>query len=1679
MRKHWRLSLLLALAAMLLLFTLQASAEENYGIWFDGAWITSEDNFYSEEGYGSWDYNAETKTLTLTNFRIEDPELDARGENQRKFFLICENQNQPLTIRLIGNSSIGDPALPTDDCGILVRGKLTIIGEPNCSLTVYADDMAIMGPELTINGGASVNCNTTGTALYLRKLEINDNSKLTVNARGNASYGLQIPGSSSGMNIAAGTLDVKAGTDRDAATTTCGEAINVAGSMIVGARSVIRAETKNPAKSAIYVGNPVLSNESNRMALVTQPYDYSPDADIPSWIFHDNQFYQPASSSLAQTVEITGLRLCTLYLRDNSSGLHGYSFLESGDNLKLYSTTNGAFDCSNSYAPLSANELAALKGIVIQNGSHKLVLDDFKKTDAAEPFLTVNAGASLELQLKGQSLLMSKSSPLITNRSSNPLKLTLADSSGTAPSLSVISGDSIRAIDNFDGSAFGPVVVDGCTLSAASETYGVNGPLTVNGGYAEADVGTTLTMKGGAFCGTAMDIDYQSGSLSLSAGAPNQDTNGKLKTEVELYQAAALLKGQQAASYVASYFQYVNGRAQQTNKTFPLTSLQYGNATLLNLPLFMDSTSCRTTVYLTSGSRVANAVLRTTPSTTNFLPNGSEPILAGGSGRLYNGSGVLYMQGTIALRKDPKSSSMQICSDYQSQSTAVWIDYDEKTGLEMSNPSGDGELEGVRLWVASGTHLAKLKNLKLKTPNSIEVEEGGTLTLELPAGTDNSLDGTGSGWSLILKGTLNIQGSGRLTFRGANAFHTYNPAGTLNLKGGLLKNDCSWSRDFRALNLNVTNGTLLGFDQISALAMVSITGGSVQVNQQEGASYTGLGGVAVTRTDYTLAGVTEISRVTDLVFNNTSYAYGTNDIYTDASGRLYLWLPEGVTLESAKIGDTTYTRKNTNTLGGQTRITVPTADETRYVTRSSGPDQKRLDLEVYTDGSSANVSLDWQVQKAGDTAWTSLENRNLPTSGNAQNRTSSYDILGSGESITGAIDGNRYRCVVTDQFGSIESPVWTFYYYPEISVPDVTAAEGSDAVLNLAHDAFTGGALLAYDESDASTSGYGWYQGGTLLGRVQEQTLSAVSASQEGDVRYVCAFRCSNGHIIQLEAAGKLWVVTTPVVTAEPEDCTKIDGETAVFTVEATGNHALSYRWEQSTNGTDWTVLSGETGSTLTVSAAPELNGRQYRCTVINTKNDVSVETLSRAYTLTVHWAPTVARQPQSVTVQPGERAVFSVEASACNPPAQYQWYCNGVEISGATEPEYVVPAAAKSMDGDRYTCRVYNDVGGSVSEAAVLYVNWAPELPTQPEDASAVEGERFRFRFSADANPTPAYQWQVRKGGGEWENLPGETGAELSLVATPAMNDWAFRCVASNRLGSLTSSEVRLAVETAFARLSGSPSDTACAIGQKTVFTLDTNVRHTEALWTLVRREGSKTEIIWEQKSGTDKMFYDFPEAGIYECFCTVANPDTGFQLASNRLTLSMFNPALVETPEMNFRDVSPADWFYSDVRYAWENGLMSGTGADTFGPQLGTSRAMLVTVLYRMVYEPGFVNRAEFTDVPAGSYYAAAVSWAAENGIVTGYADGTFRPDRLLSREEVAAILYRFAAWRSRSVTAAAELSSFRDAAQISAYAQDALRWAVASGVLSGRANGTLAPKGAATRAEIAAILHRFALL
>ena len=175
-------------------------------------------------------------------------------------------------------------------------------------------------------------------------------------------------------------------------------------------------------------------------------------------------------------------------------------------------------------------------------------------------------------------------------------------------------------------------------------------------------------------------------------------------------------------------------------------------------------------------------------------------------------------------------------------------------------------------------------------------------------------------------------------------------------------------------------------------------------------------------------------------------------------------------------------------------------------------------------------------------------------------------------------------------------------------------------------------------------------------------------------------------------------------------------------------------------------------------------------------------------------------------------------------------------------------------------------------------------------------------------------------------------------------------------------------------------------------------------------------------------------------------------------------------------FADVSSSDWFYNDVRYVYEKGIMDGTGADRFSPNAPLTRAMIVTILYRMAGSPSVSGSSDFTDVAAGKWFAKAVAWAAANGIVNGYGSGLFGPNDPVTREQLAAILYRYAVYGGMTaVTLEENLGSFADTAQLSAYAIQAMNWAVGQGLING-SGSNLVPKAQATRAQVAAIIHRY---
>lgn len=208
------------------------------------------------------------------------------------------------------------------------------------------------------------------------------------------------------------------------------------------------------------------------------------------------------------------------------------------------------------------------------------------------------------------------------------------------------------------------------------------------------------------------------------------------------------------------------------------------------------------------------------------------------------------------------------------------------------------------------------------------------------------------------------------------------------------------------------------------------------------------------------------------------------------------------------------------------------------------------------------------------------------------------------------------------------------------------------------------------------------------------------------------------------------------------------------------------------------------------------------------------------------------------------------------------------------------------------------------------------------------------------------------------------------------------------------------------------------------------------------------------------------------------VANQSSGkytFTMPAAAVTVKAVFTAQETDPGFPFADVAKGSWYYEGVRYAYENGLMSGTGEGTFSPDLPTSRGMLVTILYRLAGSPA-AGSASFTDVAKGQWYADGVAWASANGVVSGYPDGSFRPNDTITREQMAAILYQYARIQGKLDDSRADLSIFSDLDSLSAYAKEPMSWAVAQGLFSGVSADTLAPGGSTTRAQAAVILTAF---
>lgn len=441
---------------------------------------------------------------------------------------------------------------------------------------------------------------------------------------------------------------------------------------------------------------------------------------------------------------------------------------------------------------------------------------------------------------------------------------------------------------------------------------------------------------------------------------------------------------------------------------------------------------------------------------------------------------------------------------------------------------------------------------------------------------------------------------------------------------------------------------------------------------------------------------------------------------------------------------------------------------------------------------------------------------------------------------------------------------------------------------------------------------------------------------------------------------------------------------------------------------------------------------------------------------------PSISDQPTNQTVTEGSAAEFSVTASDAQ---TYQWQqstdsgSNWTNIESATSAKYTTEATTTSMSGYQYRCVVKSASGVSViSNAATLTVNQSVS-PTS---------------YSISADVAPAGAGSVSGGGSYTE------GTSVTLTAT---NNPGYRFVGWVESGTTVSTNPNYtfvansnrSLTAQFDRISsgGGDSDPTYSI------TLPSRVTGGELK--LSRRYAEKGETVTitaipDEGYELDTLTVTDSKGNEIDLTHKGGNEYT-FKMPAGRVEIEVsFREIAVELP---FTDVPEGAWYADAAAYVYEHGLMAGTSATTFAPDATTSRSMIATILWRMAGSPVVNYAMNYTDVAQGQWCSEAIRWAASEGIVGGYGNGLFGTNDPITREQFAAMLYRFAQEQGYDVSIGenTNILSYTDVADLSEYAISAMQWAVGAGIINGTGDGsTLSPQGQATRAQAAVMLMRF---
>ena len=820
----------------------------------------------------------------------------------------------------------------------------------------------------------------------------------------------------------------------------------------------------------------------------------------------------------------------------------------------------------------------------------------------------------------------------------------------------------------------------------------------------------------------------------------------------------------------------------------------------------------------------------------------------------------------------------------------------------------------------------------------------------------------------------------------------------------------------------------------------------------------------------------------------------------------------------------TITLEGTNTIEGVSygiRVYAPSIDSANLTITGSGTLYVNSNQEpIKVNSSNGNAAL--SIKNAKVTAKSSYGNGVTVQSGNSENSSASLTV--DGGSLTATADSNNVSGI-RFQLGTSGTGNGT----PTVTVSNNAIVRANGSAGGITSDFSTGVQVgagtvesggIVFDGNTGTVYGNVTLQENLEIGEGESLTIGDGASLNTGSHEVIV-----NGGTLTGEVNGQ----QSPQITTPPQSQIVTEGESATFTIEASGSEPLSYQWQESTDsGSNWKSIAGATSTSYEIATtSTDMSDHQYRCVV--TASGVSV--VSDAATLTVN-APTTYTISADVdpvgagTVSGGGKytAGTSVTLTATNNPGyRFVGWVEG-EQTVSTDTTYAFqPSSNRSLTAKFekvYTVTVNASGGGTATaDKTTAVAGEAVTLTATPNS-----GYHFdRWNIVSGTITIQNNQFTMPDGNVEIQAIFDRNSSGGSSTPTKTPSQQATDKIESAKEGStveitLRTGQTKLDKEV-FEALAGRdvtleislPGGVSWTVNGQDIpentdltdldlgVTLDASTIPVSVINTVtgavdtiqlsLKHDGEfgftmiLSAPLGETNAGywANLYYYNTRTRALeFQSASKIATDGTAsfpFSHASDYAIV--IDTDSHEPVELPFTDVPEGAWYEDAAAYVYKHGLMAGTSATTFAPDVTTSRAMIATILWRMAGSPVVNYAMNYTDVAQGQWCSEAIRWATSEGVVTGYGNGLFGTNDPITRAQLAVMLHRYAQHEGYDVSIGenTNILSYADAFDVSEYAVSALQWACGAGIIHGTGDGsTLTPQGETTRAQVATVLMRF---